>query len=272
MITEGDAECTTATGTLQTQSCDSAPDTTTTKDAAPPTRRIKIYSNMCGQYPLTIVDGLTSLSNTFYGVFKRRLHCPGKCANNKIELWNANPKDVLYAAAGSCGDGQDYIVYWSVIKQAGSFADMQELTVQLKEDSFHSAQFLSLLGNLGGNRRSSSATAKATMDKINAFYPELAADDTMVRTPEQLGDTHPATGLLGTYYMMVASHVIQSLRDSMIKEASQSLVEDLVPEFVEGNGENNDRKDENDDNNEGELGYPSCKQVNIENTSNKLTA
>ncbi|ROV92414.1 hypothetical protein VPNG_09586 [Cytospora leucostoma] len=138
-VTEEDGDSPTTNGTLQMQSCNSATDiiitttTITTKNAAPPTRRIKIESHTCGQYPLTTISGLTSLSNIFYIVFKRRLHCPGKCANNKIELWNAHPRDV------------DYIVYWSIAKLAGSFADMQELTVQLKEVSFYTTQSLVLM-------------------------------------------------------------------------------------------------------------------------------
>lgn len=58
-------------------------------------RKIRIQFTTCGNYSLTIVEGLTSLSNTFYGVFKRRLHCPGKCADDKIEPWNAYPRDVV---------------------------------------------------------------------------------------------------------------------------------------------------------------------------------
>lgn len=91
---------------LQEQDCYNP--NATPKSAIQSTQNIQIQSAKCGKYPLTTVDGLSSLTNTFYAILKRRLKCPGKCANNKIELWNASARDVVQILV-ACGFPEEWI-------------------------------------------------------------------------------------------------------------------------------------------------------------------
>lgn len=60
-----------------------------------PKYQVRVFFKKIGPDPLTTVRGLSSVSEIYFHILKKRLHCIGICRKNEFELFRVYPGDVI---------------------------------------------------------------------------------------------------------------------------------------------------------------------------------
>lgn len=172
--------------------------------------------------PKTNVDVMIlSLSFNVTGMNLQRACHHGICT-----MYYFNPSQMKQAFARLNRIGQERVVFWSIIKQAGSYADIQEFTVQVKEVSFYSAQSLVPIW-LGNDIREI-----ICYELAREAWGTLESKFALKRHVNHLESVKDWSAnwirRYAKYYSMVASLVLQRIRLEMVDADENDLIDDLI--------------------------------------------
>ncbi|KUI64438.1 hypothetical protein VM1G_11233 [Cytospora mali] len=156
------------------------------------------------------------------------------CHNGICTMYYFNPSQMKQAMARLNRIGQPHIVYWFIIKQLCSYAEMQERTIHTKEVSFYSAQ--SLIPRWLGDELRTLICFELAREAWGTLESKYVVTKYACLLESVRDWSQPWVRRYAKYYSIVASLALQCLRDDMsadeqVEETSEKRYVDVDRRF-----------------------------------------